>query len=113
MKQWFTVDSSQLKGSQESTPGCSFAYGVYPQLSTVKFRSIPREFLRSEKNFLGIRQKIFLQRRSVRHRRIQRRDAHQGPIQVAKRLFAENRRDFSGDSSRLRVFMDDQAFVGL
>src|SRR5438876_11238529 len=72
---------------------------------------IPRELLRGVKNLLCVGQKIFLERRRIRHRCIERSDAQHRPVQVAEGFLAENCRDFAGDAAGLRVLVDDQTFV--
>src|SRR6266404_5991434 len=56
---------------------------------------------------------MFFEGRRVRHRRVQRSHAHERPIKIMEGLFEKYRRNLARDSAGLRVFVHDQAFVGL
>src|ERR1700686_692918 len=73
---------------------------------------VARQLLCSGKNLLGVRKKIVFQCRRVRHRRIERSDAHERTVQIAKSFFAKDGGNFAGDAAGFGVFVDDQDFVG-
>src|SRR5579859_7129098 len=72
------------------------------------FRQLPRRV----QHFFLVRQKVLLERRRVRYRRVQSRDPHQRPVQVAESAFTQNSRNFPGDAARFGVLVYHQTFVG-
>src|SRR6202521_2711059 len=63
-------------------------------------------------NHLGhIRQKMFFERRRVRHRRVERGDPPDGSVKVLERALGHQRRDLPGDAAGARVLVHDQQLI--
>src|SRR5947209_14393508 len=60
-----------------------------------------------------VRQKMLLERRGERHRRVQRRHAQHRTVQVLESALADDHGDLSGDAAGSRVLVDHQHLVGL
>src|SRR5579863_1729163 len=75
--------------------------------------SVLRQLPRGVHDLVGVRQEVRLERRRIRHRRIERGHAKYRTIEVAERFLAQNRRDFTGDPACLRVFVHDEHAIRL
>src|SRR6202166_1813162 len=73
---------------------------------------VPRQLFRDVENFLGVRQKIFFQRRRIGNGSIERGHPQQRSVQVTESFFTKYGGNFAGDSARFGVLMNDQAAVG-
>src|SRR5271167_4836382 len=76
---------------------------VFPISDLVSPPSVFCQSARCRYNLFRIRQEPFFQRRRVRHRRVESRDARDGPVEIFKGAFAYERGNFSGDATRTRV----------
>src|SRR5579862_4149165 len=101
------VNSSVRSSGQSSSQNVQIDF--FPNIRQLVFCQVAR----GSGNFFRVGQKALLKRRRIRHRRIERGDARDGPIQILESAFADKRRDFSGDAARARVFVNDQELVGL
>src|SRR5713101_7103623 len=77
------------------------------------FASVSRQIARSASHALHVGQEPLLERRRIGHRRIERRHAHYGAVEVLERAFADRGRNFARDSAGARVLVHDEQLVCL